>query len=655
MSAAAERLRSISLPSPPPDTVGFALRSTLAIVGALYVAFWLELDSASSAAVTAGILSQPSRGMILSKAANRFAGTLVGAVVAVVLVANFGQDRTMLLASFALWIGLCVAVATLLRDFRAYGAVLAGYTVGIVALADINAPQDVFTTAISRVAVVATGIVSVAVVNDLLAPRGVWDELVGQMRESLATVKRLALDALDGTGDAADAEASVALGGRLTELHTPIDYAASELQDGRCRANGARSAVAALLTTISCSRTVIANEGARRTPGGQEMLAAARRGLDGGDLDAARASLADLAARAPLSPEQAFLLDRLQEMLAQWALAQDGLRVLRRGGTAARRVRLPPHLDFFAAGLNAVRTVVAVSLASLFVVLAGWPGASFVLIQISALCALISLQQNPTRGSVNMLLGFLPVVPVAAVCLLWILPGISGFPVLAIVMGVPIFLMAMLVKFPRTNPYGVNFLTFFTVLLAPSNPQTYDPSSFANSALQLVLSGVAVVAGFRLILPVSPPRRLFRIADAVGHDLTRALRGEARDQPSRVALRYDRLRQARSWIGRPTLARRKLLAQLLGLSELTGALARAHGALDELASSSDFAAVSVQARRALGAPGHVAGLRDAAQALLGPVPRGIASVRAASALAQAASLIERERRLLRRSGLLEIR
>ena len=67
------------------------------------------------------------------------------------MVAQFGQDRTMLLASYAVWIGLCAGVATLLRDFRAYGAVLSGYTAGIIALSDIAMPQDLFTYSLARV------------------------------------------------------------------------------------------------------------------------------------------------------------------------------------------------------------------------------------------------------------------------------------------------------------------------------------------------------------------------------------------------------------------------------------------------------------------------------------------------------------------------
>ncbi len=653
MSASVARLKLPALPSLPPDTIGFALRSTAAILIALYVAFWLQLEDASSTAVTVGILAQPSRGMILSKAANRFGGTLIGAAVAIAMVAGFGQDRTMLLASYAVWIGICAGVASLLRDFRAYGAVLSGYTAGIIVLGSIATPQDVFTAALARVAEVAVGVVTIAVVNDLFAPRGAWEDLVEQMGSLFEQVRQLASDAIDGSEAARDAEASAKLGGTLVGLRTPIDYAADELQDGDRRAAGARSAVAALLTIISASRAILGDKEALQSPRGQEAAAVARDGLQQGDASAAARLLAALAQQGPLSPAEAILLDRLQELVIQLDLARDGRRVLEHGGIAARTVRLPRHIDMFAAVLNALRTIIAVGAAELFVVLAGWPGATFILIQMSALCGLIGLQLNPTQASIGMTLGFLAPIVVAAICEFLILPGVSGFPALAVVMGIPLFIAAVAVKFKRTNIYGVNFLVFFAVSLTPSNPQTYDPVAFANNALQFLLSGVMAIIAFWLILPVSPHRRLFRVADAVGRDLRRALRGAVADQPLRVVLRYDRLQQARTWLGKPTLSRRKLLARMLTLSELEGALARARRALDEIAERADLAAAAGQARRALALPGRSEGLVEAAQALLAPVPRRPAALRAASGLAQAAALIAAQRPILRKAGILE--
>ena len=51
-----------SLAGQPMAAWAYALRIWIATMVALYAAFWLQLDSASSSAVTVAILAQPKRG-----------------------------------------------------------------------------------------------------------------------------------------------------------------------------------------------------------------------------------------------------------------------------------------------------------------------------------------------------------------------------------------------------------------------------------------------------------------------------------------------------------------------------------------------------------------------------------------------------------------
>ena len=107
----------------------------------------------------------------------------LAAVVALVFMALFGQDRVLLLLSFTVWLGLCVFVAQFLQDTRAYGAMLSGYTVAIIALGQIDEPQGTFDAAVSRVAVIVLGIVVITFINDALASPSTWRALLPQLRE----------------------------------------------------------------------------------------------------------------------------------------------------------------------------------------------------------------------------------------------------------------------------------------------------------------------------------------------------------------------------------------------------------------------------------------------------------------------------------------
>jgi Fusaric acid resistance protein family len=104
----------------------FGLRLWLSVCLALYIAFWLELDNAYWAGTSAAIVCQPQLGASLRKGWYRMVGTLIGAVAIVVLTACFPQDRALFLGGLALWGALCAFTATLLRNFAAYAAALAG-------------------------------------------------------------------------------------------------------------------------------------------------------------------------------------------------------------------------------------------------------------------------------------------------------------------------------------------------------------------------------------------------------------------------------------------------------------------------------------------------------------------------------------------------
>src|SRR5262245_58453799 len=146
----------------------FGLRLWASVCLALYIAFWLELDNAYWAGTSAAIVCQPHLGASLRKGWYRLIGTVVGAVAAVVLTACFPQDRTPFLIGLALWGAGCAFVATLLKNFAAYSAALAGYTVAIIASDQLGATGgpngQAFMLAVFRASEICIGIVSAGVV-----------------------------------------------------------------------------------------------------------------------------------------------------------------------------------------------------------------------------------------------------------------------------------------------------------------------------------------------------------------------------------------------------------------------------------------------------------------------------------------------------------
>src|SRR5882762_5475237 len=149
----------------------FALRIWAAMMVALYAAFWLQLESASSAAVTVGILALQTRGHVYQKAVYRVLATIVGVAASFVIAGLFSQSRSLFVVGFAGWLGLCVYVGGLLDGNRAYGAVLSGYTVALVAVTQIDSPQNIFSAGINRGAAIVVGIAALALISDVFAAR----------------------------------------------------------------------------------------------------------------------------------------------------------------------------------------------------------------------------------------------------------------------------------------------------------------------------------------------------------------------------------------------------------------------------------------------------------------------------------------------------
>ena len=92
-------------------------------------------------------------------------------IASLVLAGLFPQSCVLFIIGFASWLGLCVYVAGIFEGNRAYGAVLSGYTVAVVAVTQIDSPQNIFLNGVNRGAAIVVGVMALALVNDLfLAP-----------------------------------------------------------------------------------------------------------------------------------------------------------------------------------------------------------------------------------------------------------------------------------------------------------------------------------------------------------------------------------------------------------------------------------------------------------------------------------------------------
>jgi uncharacterized membrane protein YccC len=645
----------------PAGTTALAFEIWAALALAYYMAFTLELNSAASAGTGLLILVGPTQGMVLSKAIYRIVGTLFGAAVAIILTSLFPQDRTMLIAVFSVYMGCLVAIATLLRDFRAYGCILAGYTVALISIIYVDAPTATFTAMLDRVAVILLAVLVLAFVSAIFTTAESARSLQSKLRAATKDIVAMALATLDQRVPP-DPSQCVAMSARLMPLRSEIGFAAPELPDGWARAKAARSALLGLFEAISAIQALglgLRNMSAASSTV-DDAISIVRRALVAQHPDKHLADIDALTHQAmeaeALPIDEAYVLNRCKFVIEVFRDIRDGLLSNRIGRLPRRSGSLPVHQDYIAAVLNGLRVGLAVGMVGLLSVLSGLPGASTVMIGTVVFVALGSVMHDPVAMGKAALVMTPAVIVTGTIYDFFIFPNISDYPLFIISLAPVVTLTCWLIKTGK-GPMGVFYGVQSISLLSPANVQTLDPTAFVDTVGYLVAGSVCIFFSLLLIIPVDPAQRRLRLALAMGRTLRSALADENRLNQPRASLHYDRLSQFSSWQHGEavTPARRNVIKRLSDLGNLSFAVRRSWRALDQARSAID-PAVDAKARQILPTLSSKAILDLArtylaAAAGLEPSKR-LDLVHAAAALYGTAVLTTSEMRLLRRLKLL---
>jgi uncharacterized membrane protein YccC len=527
----------------------FGLRLWVSVCLALYVAFWLELDTPSWAGTSAAIVCQPHLGASLRKGWYRLIGTIAGAVVAVVMTACFPQQRVAFLLALALWGAACALVASLLRNFAAYSAALAGYTVAIITSDQLGAVGglngNAFMLAVTRASEICIGIVCAGIVlagTDLggarrrvaslladlssriaygfagtLADRGAEFERVQAIRREL--LRRVI--ALDPVIDEAMGESSE------LRYHSPV---LQNALDGLALAIAHWRTVAIVLARSSQARweasSVLAEipEPLRVAAGGDEVtrwLAGPVRLL--GDCDAAVRRLAALPAA---TPTLRLLADKAAEALAGISQALNALALL--VVDPARpfaRVRGGRHLriaDWLPPLTNAGRAFIVIGAAELFWVVTAWPGGANAITFAAIIVILFAPRADQAyTTAVGFIIGSVLTVALAATLLFAVLPNIETFVTFGLIMWFVLVPVGTALALQWQPAVFTGIVTVLIPLLAPTNPMSYDPQQYYNLAMGVVVGAGAGAFSFRLLPPLSPAYRARRLLALALRDLRR--------------------------------------------------------------------------------------------------------------------------------------
>lgn len=538
------------------ETVGraaFCARTFAAIGLALSCSFFFQLESPMSSVTTVMIVANPTVGALMAKSMWRVIGTLVGAAISIALMAVVAQSPVLFTMMLAVVVALACLVATFLRLFRAYAAVLTGYTIVIVAAPAYADPDGIFLSAMARLSAVTVGIVATAVVfmaSSVRRPDRVMEQVGQMVRDVIAHAMAFHRFHSEG-GPVPDApvDEAVVLSGfrtlplplndtrgtllaRIAGLISSVEYAAADTYEISRRVNALRVGLSGLAGVVATYHPLwhdLQSDGEPMRRLHERVaslmaeildLTARPEWIDDPQpvLSALGTALADLAAAERDGSDMVMLsaIDTVRDVLVQL----DAVIRMLVAPALPRRVRLRWFLDWPTALRNGARGGLIALLAGLLWYVLHWSAGPMLMLYVVAASSLVATTPSASRSSVLMAAGTALSVPAGIACHMLALPRIDGFPLLWFALCLFLAPGIWLQFSPRYGIGAFGYGVFFAAMLDVSNPIHFDDIALTNNWMAFLVASALLVLGFRVILP--PDDRL-DAARLVG-SLSRAVR-----------------------------------------------------------------------------------------------------------------------------------
>ncbi|AVX87677.1 MULTISPECIES: FUSC family protein [Pseudomonas] len=515
----------------------YIFKVLLAAFLTLWLAMRLELPQPRTAMITVFIVMQPQSGQVFAKSFYRFLGTLAGSAMMVTLIALFAQNTELFLGSLAIWVGICSAGAARCRNFRAYGFVLAGYTAAMVGLPALAHPDGAFMAAVWRVLEISLGILCSTVISAAILPQTASAAMRNALYQRFGVFALFVTDGLRGRSKAESFEASnvrfiaEAVGleglrsvtvfedphmrrrnGRLSRLNsefmgiTTRFNALHQLLE-RLRGNGEEHVVAAIKPGLQDLAEVLDGfSGRALTSPDAARLATALATYKEGLPTRVRTLRGIFQETAPSEAEQldfhtAYeLLYRFVDDLHSYAQTHASLADHRH-----ERERwdepFTPQTNWWAAAASGIRASFILIVLGSYWVATAWPSGATMTLIAAATVGLSAATPNPKRMAFQMACGTFLGALIGFVEMFFIFPWIDGFPLLCVMLAPVIVLGSFLTSRPQYAGVGLGLLIFFSTGSVPDNLTVYNPYTFINDYIAMVMGMLVCAAAGAIILP----------------------------------------------------------------------------------------------------------------------------------------------------------
>lgn len=461
-----------SLRAPTLRDVVFSAKAYLAVVLSLVVGFSQNLENPYWAALTVYlVLTPPESGAIRSNALFRFLGTLAGGLLMMAVTALFG-DQLGILAAATIMI---ITVATYLRQTsRTQINVLwfsAGTTAGVVGLANLLQPANVFDYATARSLEISLGIAVITAVDSILWPRPITNDFLQTMADWSKQARRWMADAAGLAGDSGDGHtrpralrqglrdltrAMATIDARAIQLPFDIISIAPQRQQLNLVRRQVVNVIADLIAVVIWTRSLASGEDQHGEPDpwvrtvarwleetGDGDAARARASTADAlitDLDTARTSLDPVAHRSALV--RYGLLTRLIALVRDWSDLNEALWSVATGSKLpSRLLEVARHsapvrsVDYVRALADVAPMILSMTFTASLWYWTAWGSGSGALLFSFIGCVFLMGQDRILQSSVGLIVVILTAFGSVFLYQYAILPRVTEFPVLVMVVG----------------------------------------------------------------------------------------------------------------------------------------------------------------------------------------------------------------------------
>lgn len=500
----------------------------------LWLAMRLELPQPRTAMITVFIVMQPQSGQVFAKSFYRFLGTLAGSAVMVLLIALFAQNTELFLGALAIWVGVCTAGATRNRNFRAYGFVLAGYTAAMVGLPALAHPDGAFMAAVWRVLEISLGILCATLVSAAILPQTSSAAMRNALYQRFGTFALFVTDGLRGRSQREGFESSnvrfIAEAVGLEGLRSVTVFEDPHMRRRNGRLSRLNSEFMGITTRFNALHQLLER---LRSDAADHVVAAIKPGLQ--DL----AELLDgFSGRALTSPDAARLVSQLTAYKESLPAKVRSLRAMFQESSPSDAEQLDfhtayellyrfvddlhnyaqthaslaehsharehwdesytPKTNWLACAASGIRASFILLVLGSYWVATAWPSGATMTLIAAATVGLSAATPNPKRMAFQMACGTLIGAVVGFVEMFFVFPWIDGFPLLCVMLAPVIVLGAFLSSRPQYAGVGLGLLIFFSTGSVPDNLTIYNPYTFINDYIAMIIGMLVCAAAGRL-------------------------------------------------------------------------------------------------------------------------------------------------------------